>query len=130
MTTPEKFRRRQRIEGVFLILLALASVGYGLWDSSEQRQRDDCLVESFRAAGEHQAERARLGEETTALHLAIDNEQSKVFTQLRRGISAEELFTLLEEFQEENARLDEEQRALLQEREETLAPPFPDGTCE
>lgn len=44
MTTPERIRRRQRIEGAFLIILGTASVVYAVFDNRQDQRVLDCIV--------------------------------------------------------------------------------------
>lgn len=43
MTTAERFRRRQRIEGFFLVILGLFSVVSGLYFQDQQSKQRDCF---------------------------------------------------------------------------------------
>lgn len=130
MTTPEKFRRRQRVEGALLLALAFTTIIYGVWDSGQSRDRDRCMAESFRSAGHYQVVRAELAEESTNLRLRVDDLQSRVFTSFERGTTADEFYTVLEDFQDKYSELEAEQRALLKERKRANPPEFPDGKCE
>lgn len=47
MTTAEKFRRRQRIEGVALVLLGVFSVILGVYFQAQQTAQRDCIESKF-----------------------------------------------------------------------------------
>lgn len=48
MTTPERFRRRQIVEGVILILLAIFSVGQTVAFQNEDSDQRECVEDKFR----------------------------------------------------------------------------------
>lgn len=47
MTTPERFRRRQIVEGVILILLAIFSVGQTVAFQNEDSDQRECFEQKF-----------------------------------------------------------------------------------
>lgn len=130
MTTPEKLRRRQRVEGAFLVFLALFTLGYGVWDSKQNERQDQCMADQFRQASEAQAVRAELAEEQTALGLKVDDNQDRLVRELAASQSREESLLALTKFQRTNARLNEDEAALLEKRKNTPIPEFPEGTCQ
>lgn len=130
MTTPEKLRRRQRVEGAFLVFLALFTLGYGVWDSKQNERQDQCMADQFRQASEAQTVRAELAEEQTALGLKVDDNQDRLVRELAASQSREESLLALTKFQRTNARLNEDEAALLEKRKNTPIPEFPEGTCQ
>jgi hypothetical protein len=130
MTTPEKFRRRQRIEGTVVIALAIASIAYGVVDSREEQARDACMVKSFEQANDVQNLRASLAEQTSEVQEAIDNNQNRVIQTVSSANNRKEVARAFAEFNAEVERLDDERAELLRERKNTDIPPFPTGKCE
>jgi hypothetical protein len=130
MTTPEKFRRRQRIEGTIVIALAIASIAYGVVDSREEQARDACMVQSFEQANDVQNLRASLAEQTSEVQEAIDNNQNRVIQTVSSANNRKEVARAFAEFNAEVERLDDERAELLRERKNTDIPPFPTGKCE
>jgi hypothetical protein len=130
MTTPEKFRRRQRIEGTIVIALAIASIAYGVVDSREEQARDACMVKSFEQANDVQNLRASLAEQTSEVQEAIDNNQNRVIQTVSSANNRKEVARAFAEFNAEVERLDDERAELLRERKNTDIPPFPTGKCE
>jgi hypothetical protein len=130
MTTPEKFRRRQRIEGTVVIALAIASIAYGVVDSREEQARDACMVQSFEQANDVQNLRASLAEQTSEVQEAIDNNQNRVIQTVSSANNRKEVARAFAEFNAEVERLDDERAELLRERKNTDIPPFPTGKCE
>lgn len=130
MTTPEKLRRRQRVEGAFLVFLALFTLGYGVWDSKQNERQDQCMADQFRQASEAQTVRAELAEEQTALGLKVDDNQDRLVRELAASQSREESLLALTKFQRTNSRLNSQEATLLEKRKNTPIPEFPEGTCQ
>lgn len=144
MTTPERFRRRQRIEGVFLIILAIVSVAYGVWDSERAQARDECMADNFRASGYTLERRAELTEKATQISLRVDalqahtnsNQDKLIADAMSAEDKAEAIAAFVvfqrrvEQLDQRRIRLDERQSKLLRQRQRTDLPPFPSGTCE
>lgn len=145
MTTPERFRRRQRIEGAILIVLALFTVSYGVWDSGEARGRDKCMVRSFQQSSDVLDARSELGELTTELSLEVDALQSKQIALQKRVIqevavarqrSSEDIDRVFANYDEavnkisgEAARLRALRKDVLATRKGMALPAYPDGKC-
>lgn len=117
MTTPERLRRRQRIEGVVLILLGVLMVLQSWHVQSNANDQRECLQGNF-----------------TALSEALD---ARGGLAAREGAATEAVIRAVSAADGDEAALDEafdayerEQTAIDKVRADNPLPPFPPGTCE
>lgn len=66
MTTPERLRRRQIIEGVLLILIGFAMLGQTWYFNEQDREQRDCLGDNFAELTVTLTARADLAERESA----------------------------------------------------------------
>lgn len=145
MTTAEKFRRRQRIEGFLILVLAFCSLGYGVWDNDQSKQRDACMASSFRDLGDTLTLRTGLAEAATSVTTRVDARQDRSLGLQRRAIedvaaaqdNGSEIRDAFEEFrlgaaelEQEERELEREQAIIARQRRNTDIAPFPEGKCE
>lgn len=67
MTTPEAFRRRQRIEGFFLLVVGIAVIASSIYFHERDKGVRDCVTRAFSNFTSVSAERSKLAEQDTAL---------------------------------------------------------------
>jgi hypothetical protein len=134
MTTPEKLRRRQRIEGVVVILLAIFTVVQGVAFSLEDRDQQRCVEEKFGELSVALDARADLTERETeatrrvwrvyakAAGLASQDSSNELSPEQENRLRAELVAALL--------NYQDEARAIQAERKENPLPPYPIGSCD
>lgn len=116
MTTPERFRRRQRIEGWFVLILGVATILMGIYFHGEDRRQKACFADTIHdltvsiKAGRH-----------------LTNQQFEAIgSVLGRGLSA----TTQAEFEAVKRDYFRTSAKINRERAEHPIPPFPKGACE
>lgn len=143
MTTPEKFRRRQRIEGVLLVVLGLFTVGYVLYDSHEAHRRDDCVAEAFHDFSTSLSVRSDLTVKTDRLQLRAEKLQDQAIFINKRVVedvsAAQDQDDVAAAFVRFNRaddhvdalsdQLDKRIARVTTKRVKTSIPPFPSGKC-
>lgn len=116
MTTPENFRRRQRVEGTALIVLGLW-IAFWTYHSSE-RDEDivQCLENKVTALGATSSARGGLVE--------LETEATRKVIQGSNEVKSQREFDqLIKDF---NASI----RSIQQIRKATPVPPYPAGSCD
>lgn len=116
MTTPERLRRRQRIEGSLLVLIGLLVLLQSLWFNTEDRQQRRCLEENFSDLSVALEARAKLTQQDT-------ESTRRVILAASTAHSRGKLRAALD-------RYVREQTAIQQERRAHPLPPYPPGTCQ
>lgn len=134
MTTPEKFRRRQLVEGLVLILLAVFTVVQSVAFSFEDSDQRECFEEKFSELSYALEARAKLAErESTATRDVLlvyaeaagilrDDPTKELTPQQQKDLQVELVKTLL--------RYQDEIVEVAREREQNPVPPYPVGVCE
>jgi uncharacterized membrane protein YccC len=133
VTTPERFRRRQQVEGVFVVLLGVFTVGLAVHTEREDTAQQTCITSNlsdFRDALDY---RASLGERESEKTKTVLMVYAKAAGILREDPNAE-----LSERQQAAIRVDlvhalldyrAAMREIARERKATPVPPFPTGEC-
>lgn len=116
MTTPERLRRRQLIEGTALLVLGVFTVLISIYFRAEDAQQRECLAEQFSELTIVLERRGdlidRSSQATTGVVLAV-----------ARAKNSDQVRDALDSFIAEQARLQ-------QARRESPVPPFPKGACD
>ena len=116
MTTPERLRRRQRIEGTALILLGVFTILMSLYFRGEDARQRTCLTDQFHQLSETLTTRGEL--------VSRDSRSTtRVILDVARASDKKQVRESLDRYIAQQARLD------LQRRQNPL-PPFPEGACE
>lgn len=116
MTTPERLRRRQLIEGTALLLLGVFTILISFYFRAEDIQQRECLADQF---GELTAVLERRGQ-------LIDRSSrvtTRVVLEVARAKDSDDVRAALDGFIAQQARLE-------QARKESPVPPFPRGACD
>lgn len=117
MTTPERLRRRQRMEGAILVIVAVLMVAQAFYFNLQDKAQRDCLQRNLRDFSTALRVRADLSE---------DDSQAKtnvIMAVARASGDAGKTQTALDAFIIDQASID-------QKRRETPVPPIPSGECE
>ena len=115
MTTPERLRRRQRIEGVLLVVIGLLMLLQSvLFNAQDQRQRE-CLEDNFTALSNALEVRSEL--------VSRETEAAKRVNLAELTASTDQ--EVVEELELYKTEIEEIQRI----REENPVPPYPSGEC-
>ena len=144
MTTPERLRRRQRIEGVFLIIVGLAVVVSSLYFRHQDQQQRSCLtstvggiVDALNARGEIATRQAQVAKRESNVARLESNATRRLF---REGFAAEDQAALFAAYGQyritlsvvdaKRERIDEKRAQIEEDRAKNPYPDFPAGTCE
>lgn len=116
MTTPENFRRRQRIEAVLLIIVGIGMIVQAIYFNHEDQKQKQCLADQFQRLTTSYSARARLAEKdsqaTNAVIMAVATAKNR-----------SDYVDALQTFVGEQARIS-------QARKDHPVPPFPAGKCQ
>lgn len=134
MTTPERLRRRQRIEGAVLVLLAIFTVLQSIYFNIEDRDQRECFERKFTASSMVSGLRADLASRETAatqnvLSVYADavgargGDVGKPLPPARLRELQVRMFEALMEFEQETDQIQRERR-------DNPIPPYPVGTCD
>ena len=137
MTTPERLRRRQLIEGGILILLGVFIAVQSLYFSLEDRDQRKCFEENFSKLSYALEARSRLTERETNQNKKLWLIYAKAAGIVKAsGKPAEEALTEKQKKELNNALVKQllsyqsEIRKIEQDRRENPLPPYPVGVCE
>jgi len=134
MTTPERLKRRQLIEGAVLILLAVFTVLQGIYFNLEDRSQRACFEEKFTELSKVSKLRSELAERETAATSNVLRVYAKAAGLVKDDPTQElkpkdearlqrELVAALLSYQDEIT-------AIENSREKNPVPPYPIGVCE
>lgn len=116
MTTPERFRRRQRIEGTALVILGVFTILMSLYFRAQDIDQRACLTNQFRQLSDALSTRSNV--------TARDSKATTdVILEVARAKKPGEVRKSLDRYIAKQARLD-----LI--RKQNPFPPFPEGACE
>lgn len=144
MTTPEKVRRRQRIEIGLVVVVAVGSILYGVFNEREEDVREQCIVEAFAASSKIDRARSKITDRAVEVQERADGVKDRRLTALETLVTdafaaetpdeALQAFARFNQTKEELVKRREnvqDAKARLVERRENARPPkFPDGKCE
>ena len=136
MTTPERLRRRQVIEGGLLILLGVAMLVQSLYFSLEDRAQRRCIAENFSELSGALDARSSLAERETTQNQALWGIYAEAAGIINKsGKPPEEALTEKQQA-DLNSRLikqlleyQTEMEDIKQDRKRNPLPPYPPGTC-
>ena len=134
MTTPERLRRRQRIEGSALIIIALLMLGQSWYFNAEDRDQRACIQQNFVELSRALDARADLTQRETSQNKALWLIYAEAAGLVKDDPTAElkpkdqarlqrELVAQLLEYKREITEIE-------QERRENPLPPYPVGVCD
>lgn len=143
MTTPERLRRRQRIEGTFLVIIGLLLIVSTLWFRYQDHQQRTCLATNFgnlRSALEVRGDLANRDSRANRLETAAARIEARSLNKfLVAAFAATDQSGVLEAYgdyrvsvmkaAEIRERVDRRREQIRKEREGTPIPAFPEGTC-
>lgn len=146
MTTPERFRRRQLIEGFVLIMLAIFIAVQSVAFSLEDRDQSKCLRESFADLNQALVGRTQLATEANRLkdqnaqltadqfdwllNLFVTSASNQNPTEQERAELRERFLRETKEFQNQRAKLKQEIAEVTEEQTNHPLPPYPAGKCD
>lgn len=115
MTTPERLKRRQMIEGSVLILLAIFTVCQAIYFNIQANDQRDCLRQNVAALNKSYSARANLVTRDSAV-------KTKVITTIASAKTSEQVRKALDTFIADQHEID-------MARKSHPVPPFPPGSC-
>lgn len=115
MTTPERLRRRQRIEGAVLIILAICMLIQAWYFHSRDVGQRNCVANQFHQLASVQRARAELVDQDS-------KSTDRVITSVAQAKSKSDVQVALSMFLAT-------QKKITAERETHKIPPFPPGSC-
>lgn len=143
MTTPERFRRRQRIEGTFLVIIGLLLIVSTLWFRHQDEEQRACIGENFIDLSASLTRRGELAERDAQLNRRESRAQFReskanriFYRDAFASTSDAGVFEAYGDYRVRIAAIDAtrvkikaERQAINKEREENPLPEFPRGTC-
>lgn len=144
MTTPERLRRRQRIEGTFLVIIGILLVVSTLWFRHQDEQQRACFTTKFSELTSNLSARGALAsrearaalQESRATRLE-SRANSDFYRQAFAATSTEDVFEAYAQYRvtlatvnEKRAKVTEKRAEIKREREANPIPDFPEGTCD
>lgn len=146
MTTPERFRRRQLVEGLVLILLAIFTAVQAVAFNVEDRDQQKCLEQSFSDLNQALASRSQLATESNQLkdqnaqltadqfdwllNLFVTSASNQNATEQERAELRERFLRETKEFQEQRAELKKRIAEVTKQQANHPLPPYPAGKCD
>lgn len=116
MTTPERLRRRQRIEGTILLILGVFTILVSIYFRGQDAAQRECINSYISASSETSAIRSKL----------VEQESRATRRLLLKGTSAE----TRAEFQQARVQYVKSIKAIDQMRAANPLRPFPEGICD
>lgn len=116
MVTPERFRRRQRIEGVALLILGVLTIILAIYFRAQDTAQRECVADKF-------SELARVLQIRGDLQQRDANSQARVILRVAKADDPSEVRSALDLYVSEQADIEAE-------RARHPVPPFPAGSCE
>lgn len=116
MTTPERLRRRQRIEGSLLIFLAICMLLQAWYFHSQDNDQKSCIAQQFHKSSVVQAARGKLVERDSAA-------KTEVIKEIAKAKTKEDVRNALDEYLVTQTKIDSD-------RKDHQIPPFPPGKCD
>lgn len=122
MTTPERFRRRQLIEGAVLIVLAIFTVLQTISFNLEARDQQKCLEQSFSDLNQALETRAALGSRESAANRGVLDAFAAAAANPAQYDRKKLINTLLD--------YKKTMEQVSKERKQNPFPPYPAGKCD
>lgn len=147
MTSPERLRRRQRIEGVFLICLGAFIAAQSIYFNQKDSDQQDCLETNFVNLSVALNVRADLAQDETAVRKRVDKAESEIWDTYARaaGLLRDDPTAELPPAKQEQLQIDLvdallNYQAVSEQAEDAIVkiqldrtrnpvPPYPVGTC-
>lgn len=115
MTTPERLRRRQLIEGTVLIILGICMILQAWYFHHNDIIQKKCLADQITAVTKSYTARAKITQRDSEA-------KTKVIKEVAQAKTQEQVRSALNEFLTTQNQIDED-------RKNHPVPPFPPGTC-
>lgn len=129
MTTPEKFRRRQRLEGIALLILALAvSVSVYYFDHQDDEQRA-CVAENFSDLASTLAVRGDLSTKEARADQIESSATRQLFDDAFAASDEADFLAAYTRYQAGLAKADRKRARVAEVRAANPFPAFPEGSC-
>lgn len=116
MTTPERLRRRQRIEGIVLILLAIFTTLQAVYFSIQNNEQNDCVATVVTKLNRNFEARAKVTQ-------ADSDVKKRAITHAFEAQTREQFLRVKAQYLAEQKRID-------LERKQHPVPPLPPGRCQ
>lgn len=145
MTTPERLRRRQLIEGTVLIILSLFLVGTSWTDQRDDAAQRECLADTTQDLTEALNARSEVGLRTNDLRdqridlvdermdfllaILLRSAQNRTPTEEEQQQLREEFIATTQALQQKKTHLKARIEASKKELAAIPIPPYPEGTC-
>ena len=129
MTTPERLRRRQRLESAGIAILCVFLVGSTLYSAREDQQQNECLTDQVTKLTDSLTFRTGLTQQDSALNQSADRIQDEVILRVSEATTQAEANAAFETFRQSRTMIESERQRIQEERENNPVPPFPTGSC-
>lgn len=130
MTTPERLRRRQRIEGVFLVVIGVGTLlQFNYFHHQDQDQRD-CLYDVIAAQNAALTARGDLAQQDSEINASESAATRGLIVDVFASKSSEEARDSFEKAVKQWAEVDDRRAEVKKKRAENPIPELPEGTCD
>lgn len=130
MTTPERLRRRQRIEGTFLLIIGVLWALSTLWFRYQDIEQRECLATNFGRFNDALTVRGELTEREAEATRMESQAERTLFADVFSSTTAAESRAAYAAYLDRLEEVDALRAEIRQARKETPIPDFPAGTCD
>lgn len=130
MTTAERFRRRQRIEGSLLVLLGIAVGLVAIYFHHQDLTARQCFADNFSRESAALAIRGELSERDASANRDESAATRQLIIDAFASKNRQEAFAAFAQAQRSWKAVDRERRQIVRERADAPLPEFPKGTCD
>lgn len=130
MTTPERLRRRQRIEGTFLVIIGIFMlVQFQYFQDKDEAQRA-CLVDVVADQNAALSRRGDIASQDAAVNAEESTATRALIVEAFASKTREEALAAFAKAQDKWAAVDKKRQQVAAARRSNPIPDFPDGTCD
>lgn len=130
MTTPERLRRRQRIEGTFLVVIGvLMLLQFQYFQHQDAKQRA-CLVDIVAEQNDAMSRRGDIASQDATVNAEESTATRTLIVDVFAAKSREEAQAAFAAAQEKWVAVDKRRQQVAAARRSNPIPDFPDGKCD
>lgn len=130
MTTPERFRRRQRIEAALLVLMAIGFILQNRYFNHLNEQSRACLADNFSALATNLTARSEIASAEARTTRAESRANRQFYRDAFASESEAEVFDAYAAYRIRIEKIDQRRDRIAQERADNPIPAFPAGSCD
>jgi hypothetical protein len=130
VTTPERLRRRQQIEGAFLFVIGILLVVSTLWFNHQDEQQRACIGKNFTDLSASLEVRSAGVEAESRTNRAESRANQRFFRDAFAAKTEADVFEAYAKYRVALDHIDQRRERITEERRENPIPEFPAGTCD